>query len=142
MKKQKGFTLIELLIVIFIVGILAAVAMPIMRGRIDAAKWSEGRAGAATIRSAARAFCAERDAAWGGVWADVTFADLGFNVVNGAARDDLDGRYFTNESYNFAFTDYNIYKITVTAASSLKPDKPVSPSVVSLDQDGNWDETP
>ncbi|MGB2806252.1 MAG: prepilin-type N-terminal cleavage/methylation domain-containing protein, partial [Sedimentisphaerales bacterium] len=59
MEKRKGFTLIELMVVIFIVGILAAVAIPIMRGRIDSAKWSEGRAAAGSIRTAARAFCAE-----------------------------------------------------------------------------------
>jgi len=60
MKSRKGFTLIELMVVIFIVGILAAVAIPIMRGRIDSAKWSEGKAAAGSIRTAARAFCAEK----------------------------------------------------------------------------------
>lgn len=142
MKKRKGFTLIELMIVIFIVGILAAVAIPIMRGRIDSAKWSEGLSGAANIRSAARAFCAERDSTWGGVWANVSFADLGFNVVNGADGDDLDGKYFTSECYTIAFTAFNTYTITVTAAVSLRPQKPTTPSVITLDQDGTMTETP
>lgn len=142
MDKRKGFTLIELMIVIFIVGIMAAIAIPIMRGRIDSAKWAEGRDGAGTIRSAARAFCAEKNQDWGGVWANVTFADLGFNTVNGASGDDLDGTFFTNESYVFAFTAYNTYTITVTAASSLRAKRPTTPSVVTLDQAGNWTEIP
>ncbi|KPL25270.1 MAG: hypothetical protein AMJ75_01710, partial [Phycisphaerae bacterium SM1_79] len=111
MEKRKGFTLIELMVVIFIVGILAAVAIPIMRGRIDSAKWSEGKAGAGSIRTAARAFCAERGPNWGGTWANVTLADLGFNLVNAAGGDDLDGKYFTNEAYAVVFTGYDQYTI-------------------------------
>ncbi len=136
MERRKGFTLIELMVVIFIVGILAAVAIPIMRGRIDAAKWSEGKAGAGSIRTAARAFCAEKGPNWGGVWANVTLADLGFTLVNLADGDDLDGKYFTNEAYAIAFTGYDAYVITVTAAASLRADKPANPAVVTLDQDG------
>jgi type IV pilus assembly protein PilA len=139
MEKRKGFTLIELMVVIFIVGILAAVAIPIMRGRIDSAKWSEGKAAAGSIRTAARAFCAEKGPNWGGVWANVTLDDLGFtNLVDGADGDDLDGKYFTNEAYAVAFTAYDTYTVTVTAASSLRADKPTTPAVVTLDQDGAW----
>lgn len=138
MEKRKGFTLIELMVVIFIVGILAAVAIPIMRGRIDSAKWSEGKAGAGSIRTAARAFCAEKGSAWGGTWANVTLGDLGFTVVSAADGDDLDGKYFTNEAYVVAFTGYDTYTITVTAASSLRTDKPASPAVITLDQGGTW----
>ena len=138
MEKRKGFTLIELMVVIFIVGILAAVAIPIMRGRIDAAKWSEGKAGAGSIRTAARAFCAEKGPNWGGVWANVSLADLGFELQLGVDGDDLDGKYFTNESYGVLFSGYDTYLVTVTAAFSLRVDKPTAPAVVTLDQNGAW----
>ena len=44
MASRKGFTLIEPMVAIFIVGVLAAETIPIMRGRIDSAKWSEAKA--------------------------------------------------------------------------------------------------
>jgi len=51
MESGKGFTLVELMVVILIVGILAGAAVPIMRGRIDTAKWSEANAGAGLVRT-------------------------------------------------------------------------------------------
>jgi type IV pilus assembly protein PilA len=128
MESRKGFTLIELMVVILIVGILAAVAIPIMRGRIDSAKWSEGKAGAGSIRTAARAFMAEHGPAWGGVWANVTLADLGFQAG------DLTGKYFVDADYAFACTGYDVYTVTVTAGGSA--DAPSTPAVVTLDQTG------
>lgn len=132
MKGRKGFTLVELMVVVLIVAILAAVAVPMMSGRVDAAKWSEGKAGAGTIRTAARAFCAEKGSNWGGTWANVTLSDLGF------ADADLDGKYFTDEAYAIVFTAYNTYTITVTAASSTSSEKPTTPATVTLDEDGAW----
>jgi len=137
MTKRKGFTLIELMVVIFIVGILAAVAIPIMRGRIDSAKWSEGRAGAGSVRTAARAFQAEKGPAYS--YVGTSLADLGF------AAGDLDGKYFLDACYAVVFTavvgDYDTYVVTVTAANGTA-DQPATPSVVSLDQNGAWAETP
>ena len=132
MRGRKGFTLIELMVVILIVGILAAVAIPIMRGRIDSAKWSEGKAAAGSIRTGARAFCAEKGPTWGGVWAGVTLADLGFQAG------DLNGKYFGDADYGIAFTAYDTYTITVTAGVSLKPDAPSTPASITLDQAGTF----
>jgi type IV pilus assembly protein PilA len=135
MMNRKGFTLIELMVVIFIVGILAAVAIPIMRGRIDAAKWSEGKAAAGSIRTAARAFCAERGPAYfAGAFAAPTLADLGF------AAGDLQGKYFDEGDYAVDVTGYNVYTVTVTVG--VNPESPGTPSVVTLDQDGIFVETP
>ncbi len=134
MKGRKGFTLIELMVVIFIVAILAGVTIPIMRGRIDSAKWSEGKAAAGSIRTSARAFCAEKGSNWGGTWGDVTLATLGFQ------SGDLDGKYFTDESYEVEFTAYNDYLVTVDASDSTSGDKPTIPDVVTLDEAGAWTE--
>lgn len=60
MKTNEAFTIVELMVVVLIVGILAAVAAPIMRGRIDSAKWTEGKAGCGSIAYGLRAYAAEK----------------------------------------------------------------------------------
>ena len=135
MESRKGFTLIELMVVIFIVGILAAVAVPLMRGRIDAAKWSEGRAIMGTIATGLRAHVAEQG---GNFTAVPTLAQLGF------AANDLDGTYFTGGESGVGDFSWVIngdepldFLITAKAPAGIS-----TPSKVTLDADGNWRETP
>ena len=136
MKSRKGFTLIELMVVILIVGILAAVSVPIMRGRIDAAKWSEGKAMAGSLATSIRAYAAEQGSIG---YKNPTLIQMGF------ADTDLQGTYF--DSTNYAWTSSYAgalpsspvlnYTITITAPAGIN-----TPSKVTLDQSGKWTETP
>jgi type IV pilus assembly protein PilA len=130
MKSRKGFTLIELMVVVLIVGILAAVAIPLMRGRIDSAKWSEAKSAMGTIATALRAYASEKGTV---IATDIGAAD--FPKI-GIELTDLDGTYFTNGAYAMsAVTATNGVlnaTITATAANSGRATKPTAPASMVL----------
>ena len=101
-RDRRGFTLIELVVIILIVGILAAVAVPILRGRIEQAKWSEGAATAGVVKTAVLAYYANdpiaADALAGSPVSAVE-ATLGFQAG------DLTGRYFTSAQFTITSID-------------------------------------
>jgi len=66
-----GFTLVELMVVVIIVGILAAVAVPVYRYNIRRAMASEGMALVGSIRTAQRVWFAEHDA-YTSRWSDIS----------------------------------------------------------------------
>ena len=57
--KKKGFTLVELVITIAIVIILSVISVPIYRGYVDKAKWSEAYALLGMIYSAQKNYYSE-----------------------------------------------------------------------------------
>ncbi|RME24259.1 MAG: prepilin-type N-terminal cleavage/methylation domain-containing protein [Deltaproteobacteria bacterium] len=58
-KKERGFTLLELMIVVAVIGILAAVAVPVLRGYIQRSKASEAFTVLQGIREREEAYFAE-----------------------------------------------------------------------------------
>ncbi len=134
MNKKKGFTLIELMVVILIVGVLAAVAIPMMRGRIDAAKWSEANASAGSIRSGARVYAAEKGIA--AAQADLVGAVSSVLSELGFGASDLTGTYFVAGDYVIdSINADGIAVITVTASQANGP--PAGESYI-LAVDGSW----
>jgi len=118
-----------------VVGILAAVMVPMMQGRIDSAKWSEGRAVMGTIARALRAHIAEKGA---------NFTPVPTLEQLGIAPGDLDGTYFAGgESgagdFSWVITSSNPMNFLITAKA---PSGVKTPSQITLDRAGTFTETP
>jgi type II secretory pathway pseudopilin PulG len=118
--------MVELMVVVLIVGILAAVAVPLMSGRIDSSKWSEAKSAMGTIASALRSYAAEK----GTFTSAPALADIGLT------NNDLDGTYFTHDAYAITSASASgsqvSFVITCTAASSTRSGKPTTPAVMTL----------
>jgi type IV pilus assembly protein PilA len=125
--KNRGFTLIELMIVILIVAILAAVLTPMMTGRINRAKWSEGVAGAGTVATALRAYVAEQAT-------DLSTAPSLATI--GLTTNDLAGKYFASTNYSITALSYTASTGALTYSISVSAPTGLSGGPVTLNQAG------
>lgn len=137
MKRRKGFTLIELMIVILIIGILAALAVPLIRSRVEKAKWSEAKTACGAIATALRAYTAE--------YADVT-TDLtsppptGLGVKEG----DLYGKYFREENYSVFSASFVVDRVPelwfdIQCTAPTAEGRKVTGGPLHLNHEGIWD---
>ncbi|MHC5138579.1 MAG: prepilin-type N-terminal cleavage/methylation domain-containing protein [Planctomycetota bacterium] len=115
--KSTGFTLIELMVVILIVAVLAAAAIPLMRGRIDQSKWSEANASAGAIRNAVKTYFMDSG--------NIITGDLDDTAVQqalGMQSGDLTGSYFTASDYTIdSVNSDGVAVITVTGSQTNAP---------------------
>jgi type II secretory pathway pseudopilin PulG len=126
------------MITILIVAIVAAVAIPMMRGRVDTARWSEGKSIMGTIAVAIRAYAAVKGekGTYGTNLPNIT--DLGFTAS------EFNGTYFdaNNFSWFVSFANSNDPPLTFTITADNVDTGIFTPSLVTLDESGNWEETP
>ena len=121
MRKQGGFTLVELMIVVVIVGILAAVAVPLYRGNVKRAMATEGAALLGSVRTAERVYYAEHES-----YQAVAEDD------SGGSSDPLGistagNKYFTTYSVTVSGATFDGQTIGTGDASTIK---------VTMDEDG------
>jgi len=116
---KKGFTLIELMTVVIIVGVLAAVAVPLYRAQVKKAIASEGAALVGSVRSAQRVYYAENEG-----YTD----DL----------DELDLETFDNKYFDWAdVTLSSVTATTFTATAAGREDSAADGISVSINQTGD-----
>jgi prepilin-type N-terminal cleavage/methylation domain-containing protein len=127
--KAAGFTLIELMVVVLIIAVLAGVLIPILRGKIDNAKWSEANSAAGMIRNAFKEYYART-----GVTLTGSLSDASIRETLSIGEKDLTGTYFVPSDYKIDSVDPSgVPTIMVTGSQSNAPS-----GTKTLYPDGKW----
>ncbi|MDW7709341.1 MAG: type IV pilin protein [Deferrisomatales bacterium] len=128
--RRKGFTLVELMIVVAILGILAAVAVPMYRGYISTSKMAEAKANLETIRLLQEQYYADNRVYLAGADTAALIADLpGFEPGNPG------GLFYT---YSVTLPGGNqTFLATATPTARGAPNPNHSGGLFTIDQQNN-----
>jgi type IV pilus assembly protein PilE len=113
MKRQSGFTLLELMIVVVVISILAAIAVPSYTQYVTRSRLTDGFSSLASAQSSAEQF-----------WSN-NRTYVGFNTAAGFPQNTA---YF---SYNLSNQTTSTYTLTATGLKTL------TGFVFTIDQNGN-----
>jgi hypothetical protein len=104
-----------------------------LRGRIDAAKWSEGKAMMGSIGTAIRAYHAEKGPS-GTKPTTLWIANTGL----GFAAGDLTGTFFVDADFSVNFAAMTMDSLTFVITCTPADGDPANPASCTLSQAGVW----
>ena len=131
---ESGFTLVELLVVMLIIGILAAIAIPAFFSQRDKGYDSDAKANARTVQTALETYAVDND----GDYTGATLANLA-NIEGTITGMDVAEPTVTDDTYSVVATSRTDTTFTISRADTGAVTNPCSaPGEGGCPSTGDW----
>ena len=108
---KKGFTLLELLVVVFIIGILAAIALPQYRLAVGKSQYSTIKTITRNVQDAAQRYYLLYDT-YAGINVNVLDIEVPQNIRCGIFTDTLNDNVYCEKKISGKYIRYSVYRST------------------------------